>query len=603
MSNILKTNVDQKNLTKLIQRLGRDCTPEQFMREYAKNCIEAIQRTNETGGKMIVDVNRTLQELTGDDSMYKICFIDNGDGMTCEEMRTHLNNLSSSGDSKNEFENYGMGAKIAALTRNHAGILYESWKDGEGHQILIKYDEDEMAYGIQPVAIDGSNVEWCTPLDDEVKPDIIDQHGTRVTLFGMSEEQDTMLPPPGVLGGRENWIFQYLNTRFFEFPSDVQVMARVGYYRDWENKKHNYLRQVGGQKSSLDKWAEHSGSVSLSDAMVHWWILKAGRQGHGREFLSGHTGCLNQRELFDITYGRANRASHFGIIFGKEDVVLYVEPSPTDYVQDTTRTRLAKADGSALPWSKWADEFREKMPTEISTYMKKMMSGSTNQSHTDSIKKRLRDIQQFYKLSRYRATPSGDITADPESETKGKTGGGTTNTKKKTGIHRQRDGKGLGTIEALLLASRKDTGLQAEEVSPDNFPVVRWISVADNNRSPDELEDRAAEYLEKDNLIRANADFQGFTDIIEHFAQLYGAEEEAEQVIKNEVQEAFEQQLVEVVTGALSLKNRPRWNPEQFDQATSEEALTVAVMCRYHLINFIQRRIGSQLGKPPTPQS
>ena len=104
MTNILKTNVDERNLTKLIQRLGRDCSPEQFMREYTKNCIEAVQRVGGTGD-VIVDANRGFAELLGDDDLYKICFTDNGDGMTCDEMRTHLNNLSSSGDVQNEFEN------------------------------------------------------------------------------------------------------------------------------------------------------------------------------------------------------------------------------------------------------------------------------------------------------------------------------------------------------------------------------------------------------------------------------------------------------------------------------------------------------------------
>ena len=71
----------------------------------------------------------------------------------------------------------------------------------------------------------------------------------------------------------------------------------------------------------------------------------------------------------------------------------------------------------------------------------------------------------------------------------------------------------------------------------------------------------------------------------------------AEAIIKNEVQEVFEQQLVEVVTGALSFRNRPRWSPEQFKQSVSEEALTTACMCRYHVIGQIKRGIGVKLGK------
>ena len=103
--------------------------------------------------------------------------------------------------------------------------------------------------------------------------------------------------------------------------------------------------------------------------------------------------------------------------------------------------------------------------------------------------------------------------------------------------------------------------------------------------------------MERDNLVRANADFQGFIDVIKHFSDQYGDVPGAEEIIGSDVREVFEQQLVEVVAGALAFRNRPRWSPEQFKQAISEEALTAACMCRYHLIGQIKRSIGGKLGK------
>jgi len=181
MANLLKTNVAQNGLTKLIQRLGRDCTPTQFVREFTMNSIEAVQRTKKAG-QIYVDVNWDIYERA---RVHKICFIDNGDGMTADEMREHLNNLSSSGAEQNIFENYGMGAKIAALTRNHAGVIYDSWKDGVGHRIIIKYDENERAYGIARTTSEDGQAHWYLPLSDSEKPKLIVEHGTRVTLMGM----------------------------------------------------------------------------------------------------------------------------------------------------------------------------------------------------------------------------------------------------------------------------------------------------------------------------------------------------------------------------------------------------------------------------------
>lgn len=108
MANLLKTNVAQYGLTKLIQRLGRDTAPTQFVREFTMNGIEAVQRTK-SPGSVIVDVNWDIFEKQG---LHKICFIDTGDGMTDDEMREHLNNLSSSGTDKNTFEIMAWGQKL-----------------------------------------------------------------------------------------------------------------------------------------------------------------------------------------------------------------------------------------------------------------------------------------------------------------------------------------------------------------------------------------------------------------------------------------------------------------------------------------------------------
>jgi hypothetical protein len=592
MTNLIKTKVADYGLTNLIQRLGRDCSPTQFVREFAMNGIEAIQRTKKPG-QIIIDANWDFYEKQ---EIHKMCFIDTGDGMTCEEMQEHLNNLSSSGSEKNVFENYGMGAKIAALTRNHAGIIYDSWKNGDGNRIIIKFDDKEKSYGIAPVNSGDGTSQWCLTLDESSKPAIIGKSGTRVTLLGSNLDEDTMAPPPGIPGGKENWVYQYLNTRFFRLPSDIDIQVRIGYFRDQANKRHNYTRKVEGQKSLLDSYATHSGEVLISDAKIHWWILKSDRQGHGREFIRGHTGCVHQDELFDLADGRSNRAAGFGIIFGREHVVIYVEPK-SGYVQDTTRTRLLQQDGSALPWDRWQDEFRQKMPPDLEKFQKDMLGAAENKSHADSIRERLRSIANFFKISRYRKAETGSIEADPDTETRSQTGTGTRSTQGHGSYRRTDAGDAAGAIEEFLMSGVKPGGVTAVQANPDKFPEVRWISLADKTRAPEELEDRAAEYLEKDNIIRANADFQGFTDIVAHFTGEYAEIEGSEAIIKSDVHEVFEQQLIEVVAGALSFRNRPRWNPEQFKQAVSQEALTSAVMCRYHLVNQIRRSIGGKLGK------
>src|SRR5438067_8209035 len=82
-----------KNTFFLLDRLGQDCHPLQFLRELTQNSIEAIQRSGERG-EIIWDVDWNHYGLTG---VIKLCIIDTGDAMTGPEMVEHINKLSASG--------------------------------------------------------------------------------------------------------------------------------------------------------------------------------------------------------------------------------------------------------------------------------------------------------------------------------------------------------------------------------------------------------------------------------------------------------------------------------------------------------------------------
>ena len=585
MSNSFQpTGVNAGGLTALIQNLGRDCTPSQFMREFAKNGYEACQRAG-GAGRIEVDFNNTVYEKTG---YYKLSFTDNGDGMTAEQMVSLLNNLSASG-AKNEHANYGVGAKISALTRNHEGILYESWRGGVGHSVVIRYNEDEGIYGLQGVENNG-RTEYAVQLPSEMKPKFINDHGTRVTLFGMSPAQDTMLPPEGVSGIRESWIVKYLNTRFFRVPEGIELFSRIGYYRDVADRKHNHLLAVQGQKKILDGKAEHFGEVQVTGAKVFWWIMPENADGHGRELLKGHSALINQNEIFDISDARSNRLAYFGVIFGRDRVVIYVEPESA--VQNTSRTGLVHPDGSPLKWDAWQDGFRTNMPPILREFLDRLINENSKDSHSDSIRERLKALKDLFRISRYRRSNNGTLLANPEIEAPHGTGHTArtdrTSDRQTTGGSGVRPGS-LATSLLSELANNSGGGVAVEAVSPDPFPCVQWGS------ETDALRDRAAEYLPADNLIVANKDFQGLRDLIAYFAKTYQDTPELLQVIEDAVKEAFEQVLTECVAGALSLRHRQYWNLDDFERAISREALTTVVMQRYWMLGQIRRTLSSRI--------
>src|SRR5687768_17293976 len=105
------------NMGFMLERMGRDCAPLQFLRELTQNSIEAILRTPTKEGGIRCDVDWNRFDLVGD-GVFKLAVIDTGDGMTGPEMVKYINQLSSSINPRSHQGNFGIGAKIAAATKN-----------------------------------------------------------------------------------------------------------------------------------------------------------------------------------------------------------------------------------------------------------------------------------------------------------------------------------------------------------------------------------------------------------------------------------------------------------------------------------------------------
>ncbi len=227
------------NTSFLVERLGQDCHPLQQIRELTQNSIEAVVRTGGPG-----QVEWDAEHIGVDDAgkpTFKLTVTDNGDGMTGKEMERFLNNLSSSGSPQGFDGNFGVGAKIAAATRNPHGVIYESWKNDQGAKIHLYRDSATGQYGLKQWDLGDDVFSYHAPLDAENKPGIIESHGTKVTLLGKSQNDNTMQPPEGT-SSSSRWISKYLNTRYFRFPADVTIRVREGWEYPSSDKSRNVLR-------------------------------------------------------------------------------------------------------------------------------------------------------------------------------------------------------------------------------------------------------------------------------------------------------------------------------------------------------------------------
>lgn len=184
---------------------------------------------------------------------------------------------------------------------------------------------------------------------------------------------------------------------------------------------------------------------------------------------------------------------------------------------NTARTDL-QVNGEPLPWADWAIEFRENLPDEIEELVRDKSAETSSTDHTKSIRDRLKDILDLFRVSRYKPAISGASFIDDErvlraprtSESGGRagtTGGGGRNIASPVNDD-------LSNIYAIF---EKKDGVRGRRTTPDPFPKTIWVCRSDGTREYGDIEDRAACFLVDQNLLKINADFRVFRDMVERF--------------------------------------------------------------------------------------
>jgi hypothetical protein len=593
------------NTAFLIEKLASDCSPRQYVRELTKNAIEAIQERQKDdqseAGLIVWDADWLIVEQKG---VYKLQISDNGTGMSGDEMESYINSLSSSGRVQSLTENFGMGAKITAGVENPLGLIYKSWKSGKGEMCHLWKDPEKLAYGLKQFQLPNGDFAHHVPIDDATKPKNINDFGTAVVLLGKDEDEHTMKPE----GQPLKWLIKYLNTRFYKIPENITIKVRDfsrSDPRDWPANASVQMKDGGSQERTIKGMHQHladtsvnNGSQILSDATIHWYILPDKKIEQADIWEStAHIGALFQDELYEMKTGRNSfaRIREFGLVFGSDRVVIYAEPNSEklDVAANISRSGLL-VRGEELPWAKWASEFRSNLPQELKELMDEIVSSSDTKDHRDAIRRRLREIRDLMRITRYKRTSHGKILIDgfhPGGD--GSIPDGSTRTR--LGSSRNASGGSVGDLYGAFISQTGQPGVEIAERSND--PEVKWVSVKDSTRSSeDDLEDRAALYLRESNMIQANSDFRVFQDMIREVGSRYGNTPEIVGQIKDTVEEWFEQQLIEAVLGVQNLQGSPAWDSLTLEKALSAEALTTAVMPRYNTYRMITRSLGARLG-------
>lgn len=619
------TPVSVANPAFLLERLAADCAPLQEYRELTRNAVDAIVRrcrteNRPTDGLVLWDVDWALATDRG---VYKLCCIDTGIGMSGAEIEKYINHLSSSSSAQGLDANFGIGARITAGHNNPAGLYYFSWQAGSGVMAHFWRDDAAGAYGLK--CLPGPDGRWgnYTTAPAGTKPEEIAAWGTKVVLGGDTDIQHTVLPPDvSTLRGKVaapggmKWLTNYLNRRFFRFPEGVLVRVRELSSKDpdkWPTEPATsvatgaQLRKVEGAKHYLDENAEDCGRVEVEGAVVHWWLLRETTKGGSRSLLEsreawesrGHVAALYQDELYELRRLQEGYRilKMFGITFGFERVVIYVEPQPAGghvLTANTARSHL-RLNGDELPWVEWAAEFRGRIPSPLRKMMEDLLAATGGKDHLDAIKRRLQTIAEFIRVERYRRAREGRLRISGDA-----VGGDSSHddtSPKEPGGTRGKVGGARGNLYGTMLDPDGEVGVP---VNPrPNEPQVYWVSRAGKPpRAEGEIEDRAANYDWDNNVLKINADFRVITTLKQRFLEDFGDAPGGEEIVSEVVHEWIEQQLIEAVMGVrTTLEGNRLWaqGSDELKRALSEEALTVAIMPRYHMIAAIKRQLASRL--------
>ena len=592
------------NPTFLLERLGSECTDLQGLRELTVNGLDAINAHGPVAsGRIVWDVDWLRFDASGG-RVRKLSVTDTGTGMTAEQLHRYINQLASSGRGQSADGNFGVGAKVAAGSRNPNGLEYRSWHRGHGALVCLKRHPDGR-WGLEPQRWENGHTDFWRPLGEQEKPWLLrgQDNGTQVVLLGQHERHDTTQAPVSVTDARRHWISRYLNGRFLRLPAQVEVLVREQHDR----QERGQLQHVHGEQHHLERHAIAAGAVELSDALAYWWVLDDDHRARRREAAiwgsTGHAAAVRGDELYDIlpqTRGGYGRLHDFGIRFGYERVVLHLQPQvEARRLQCNTARTLVLLDHEPLPWVRWGEEFTAAMPAEI-RQLQERTANADSVPRREAIRNRVNAILPLYQLSSYRPTRPPRQTATHSTKAAGDHSTDTPARPRPPARQPCPDGAG-GPPGREHAHGEPPPNRPIEdahdEASPHrivSLPDVAWISARDGSRAPRDLEDEAARYHPGRHELTINADFRAITDLITHWQDRYRGIPGARGVIEAQVREWCEQILVEVVLAARG----STWSAEQLHALLSPTSFTAALLPRHLLHSMLQKRLAQKLGTP-----
>jgi hypothetical protein len=359
----MKLKVDPAGSLRILGLLSHTCPEDQYVREFVKNALEALERGLPNGSKGCVSIARDKQYPN------KIVIANSkpSDPFTYEIVRDNLLALGKTGHDKEV--NHGIGSKVSYLPKNPAGALFRS-RDMQQQWEMGVTDESICLRPFEVTDENGQTKEHLFPHcnDDEYT---FENSETEIVLLGATEEEDTWLKAMRDVGcaargqsGRGYAIWDYINRKFWTVPDNIDINVHI-------DDDKGTVRSARGLKAYKDKQTVN-GVVELDNGMrVHFYALDQ-KTSH---IPSGTIAILHQNEIIhdkarsDSTNRKLMHEA--GVYIMHKSVMLIIEvPDALGWKQSIERGSLVK-DGESFTsnLTNYLEEFREKFPESLKDWM------------------------------------------------------------------------------------------------------------------------------------------------------------------------------------------------------------------------------------------
>lgn len=640
---VTPTTIPAEGTTFVLEMMGREAGPDKFIRELLYNSLQAITNYKDRLAAGEVSEPDYRPEIRAYVDPYyewkwqtpKLAIADNGGSFpSVEKFVSIFKHLAVSGNKQGLGLNHGIGGRITTAVRNPLGVEYRLWIDGKGYLARMWRDTETGLYGLERTQW-GDKVLEVLPIDeidpadhpDLMKPDFIHDHGFVVVQLGEKEADDTTQPPAQFTGNKAWWFTTIANRYFADIPKDVRVASHVERRRDGRVD----VRQIEGYIKELETEAAAKGTVELTDADVHWYLLRDGvdptsdakKAALERTYMWRR---FTRRNLYDAWYSQPPAGQHgfvavmqrdpvirslaefydfteraiesvpmlkkFGIYAGHSNVVLIIEPHKVN--ANLTRTSLHNADGR-VQYAKWADEFSRNMPDELKAWVEKHLNADSEDAVSEirALIEKNKDQLFFEAFRRYVEGPVRAVEVPDE------TGPATTHNTRTRGTSTDTPRPERPASPTQRAPRRKETDEELGDRASRQLRNLQPRIVFENEEEDASLRGRAAQYDTDRQLLTVNRDFRSFRQLLNVGLTLLRPESRQDRDVISRVSRQAEviygyELATTIMVARAQLEGTEDWTGDDFSKLVSPEGLTASILSRANDHGVMRNRVKTQ---------